>query len=607
MTTQTLPHWDLSVVYPSLESPEFAEGFEKLKHQVAELKSLFDQNAIQRSENQVLDSTTIATFATVTNALNQAHEAVATTFSYIMGFVATDTRNTVAQARFSEMQQLGMQLQQLGIRWVAWIGGLDVEQLIAQSPLAADHAYALQKAKQEATHLMSPAEEVLAAELNLSGANAWSKLHTVVSSQLNVPVEIDGETKHMPMSMVRNLAFDPNREVRKSAYEAELAGWKQVETPLAGAINSIKGQVNTLAGHRGWATALDEALADNNIDRQTLDAMLTAARETFPDFRRYLQAKARLLGSGDRLPWFDLFAPIGNDVSTWEYAESEAFILEHFGSYSQRLRDYAARAFDENWIDAEPRAGKRDGAFCMRLVGDESRILSNYKPSFAGMRTLAHELGHGYHNLNLAAATPLQRQIPMTLAETASIFCETIVRNAALAKADPATQLAIIESSLQNSCQLVVDISSRFIFEQSLFEARQARELSVQEINDLMLKAQAETYGDGLDEQYYHQYMWAVKGHYYSAERSFYNYPYMFGLLFGLGLYAQYVATPDEFRAKYDDLLAASGKADAATLAERFGIDIRTPDFWRASLATVKADIDRFVELSEQLLDAPAN
>jgi len=243
----------------------------------------------------------------------------------------------------------------------------------------------------------------------------------------------------------------------------------------------------------------------------------------------------------------------------------------------------------------------------MRLVGDQSRILSNYKPSFAGMRTLAHELGHGYHNLNLAETTPLQRQIPMTLAETASIFCETIVRNAALAKADAATQLAIIESSLQNSCQLVVDISSRFIFEQSLFEARQARELSVQEINDLMLKAQAETYGDGLDEQYYHPYMWAVKGHYYSTERSFYNYPYMFGLLFGLGLYAQYVATPDEFRAKYDDLLAASGKHDAATLAERFGIDIRTPDFWRASLATIKADIDRFVELSEQLLDTAAH
>lgn len=606
MTTQTLPHWDLSVVYPSLDSPEFAEGFQRIKQQVSDLKSLFDQAAIQYSENQVLDSATIATFETVTNAFNQTQDAMMTNFSYVMGFVATDTRDTLAQARFSEMQQLGMQLQQLGLRWVAWIGGLDIDQLIAQSSLAAEHAFILHKTKQEALHLMSPAEEVLAVELNLSGGSAWSKLHTVVSSQLSVPVTLDGETKHMPMSMVRNLAFDPNREVRRSAYEAELAGWKVVETPMAAAINSIKGQVNTLAGHRGWATALDEALADNNIDRQTLDAMLTAARETFPDFRRYLQAKARLVGS-ERLAWFDLFAPIGNDVSTWEYAESEAFILEHFGSYSQRLRDYAARAFDENWIDAEPRAGKRDGAFCMRLVGDQSRILSNYKPSFAGMRTLAHELGHGYHNLNLAETTPLQRQIPMTLAETASIFCETIVRNAALAKADAATQLAIIESSLQNSCQLVVDISSRFIFEQSLFEARQARELSIQEINELMLKAQAETYGDGLDEQYYHPYMWAVKGHYYSPERSFYNYPYMFGLLFGLGLYAQYLATPDEFRAKYDDLLAASGKHDAATLAERFGIDIRTPDFWRASLATIKADIDRFVELSEQLLDTAAH
>jgi len=349
MTTQTLPHWDLSVVYPSLDSPEFAAGFQRIKQQVSDLKSLFDQAAIQRSENQVLDSATIATFETVTTAFNQTQDAMMTNFSYVMGFVATDTRDTLAQARFSEMQQLGMQLQQLGLRWVAWIGGLDIDQLIAQSSLAAEHAFILHKTKQEALHLMSPAEEVLAVELNLSGGSAWSKLHTVVSSQLSVPVTHAGETKHMPMSMVRNLAFDPNREVRRSAYEAELAGWKGVETPMAAAINSIKGQVNTLAGHRGWATALDEALADNNIDRQTLDAMLTAARETFPDFRRYLRAKARLVGS-ERLAWFDLFAPIGNDVSTWEYAESEAFILEHFGSYSQRLRDYAARAFDENWM-----------------------------------------------------------------------------------------------------------------------------------------------------------------------------------------------------------------------------------------------------------------
>jgi oligoendopeptidase F len=262
------------------------------------------------------------------------------------------------------------------------------------------------------------------------------------------------------------------------------------------------------------------------------------------------------------------------------------------------LSNFAARAFREQWIDAEPRTGKVDGAFCISLWRDESRVLANYKPSYDGMSTLAHELGHGYHNLNLAQRTALQRDTPMTLAETASIFCETIIRNAALQRAGTQEQIAILEASLQGSCQVVVDITSRFLFEQRLFEKRKQRELSIDELNALMLEAQSETYGDGLDASALHPYMWAMKPHYYNTEFSFYNYPYMFGLLFGLGLYARYQQDPETFKTGYDDLLSSTGLADAAALAERFGIDLRSPDFWRASLAIIRADIERFEALS---------
>ena len=366
--------------------------------------------------------------------------------------------------------------------------------------------------------------------------------------------------------------------------------------PLAAALNSIKGQVNALARRRGWETPLDAAIFDANIDRQTLDAMMTAARESFPDFRRYLSAKARALGL-ERLAWYDLFAPVGGGSRAWSFDEAAAFVVEQFGTYSQRMSDFAARAFRERWIDAEPRPGKRDGAYCMRLRGDESRVFANFKPSFGGMSTLAHELGHGYHNMNLAPRTALQRQTPMTLAETASIFCETIVRNAALRQANRDEQIEILEASLQGSCQVVVDITSRFLFERGVFETRRDRELSVDELNALMLRTQRETYGDGLDEALLHPYMWAVKGHYYSPSRSFYNFPYMFGLLFGLGLYARYQHDPEAFQRGYDELLASTGMADAATLAARFGIDTRTPDFWRSSLAIVRDDVDRFEAL----------
>ena len=233
----------------------------------------------------------------------------------------------------------------------------------------------------------------------------------------------------------------------------------------------------------------------------------------------------------------------------------------------------------------------------VRLYVQMSRVFANFKPAFGGVSTLAHELGHGYHNLNLAQRTMLQRSHPMTLAETASIFCETIVRQAALKKANRQEQIAILEASIQGSCQLVVDISSRFLFEQRLFARREQRELAVDELNNLMLETQRETYGDGLDETLLHPYMWAVKTHYYSTGRSFYNYPYMFGLLFGLGLYARYQQDPEQFKQGYDDLLSSTGLADAATLAARFDIDLRSEAFWNASLDIICADIAAFTTI----------
>jgi oligoendopeptidase F len=281
----------------------------------------------------------------------------------------------------------------------------------------------------------------------------------------------------------------------------------------------------------------------------------------------------------------------------WEYPEARDFIVRQFGTYSDKMSAFAARAFDESWIDAEPRPGKRDGAFCVGMRKGESRVFANFEASYRGMSTLAHELGHGYHNLIKADRTMMQQQTPMTLAETASIFCETIVREAALKEASEAEALAILEASIQNSTQVVVDITSRFIFESRVYDQRRERELTPGEFCEIMLQAQKETYGDGLDENALHAYMWAVKPHYYRPGLSFYNFPYMFGLLFGLGLYAQYRQDPDAFRRSYDDLLSSTGMDDAATLASRFGIDVRTPDFWRSSLSIIKQDIDRFDSL----------
>ncbi len=221
----------------------------------------------------------------------------------------------------------------------------------------------------------------------------------------------------------------------------------------------------------------------------------------------------------------------------------------------------------------------------------------NFKPSFGSVTTLAHELGHAYHNVCLAKRTAIQRDTPNTLAETASIFCETILKRPALEEASPEQSIGILEGTLQGSCQVVVDITSRYMFETAVFTGRSERERSAGELCDLMLEAQRATYGDGLDEDLLHPYMWAVKPHYYSSGMSYYNYPYMFGLLFALGLYAIYDEDRQGFKDRYDALLSNTGSSDAASLAADFGIDIRSTEFWRGSLGVIKQDIDRFVAL----------
>jgi pepF/M3 family oligoendopeptidase len=596
-TTAELPRWDLQSVFPGVRSPELDAAVAEVVADIETLGARFDALGIDGDGHPSADEAAAA-FDEMVERLNTIIDRFSTIASYVTCLVTADSRDGEAQARQSELRLQGVTLEKLSIRLTAWIGTLDVEALVGRSEAAKAHEFTLRRAQVEATHLMGAAEEDLAAELGPSGGGAWNKLYGTVTSQIAVPFERDGTVEELPITAIRNMAYDPDPEVRRLGYEAELDAWQRWSVPLAAAMNSIKGEVNTLALRRGWASALEESLFSTTLDRETLDNMLAAARESFPDLRRYLRAKARALGQ-ETLPFHDLFAPLsaGEGGREWTYDEASRFIVEQFATYSDALRDLAARAFGESWIDAGPRAGKVGGAFCIHIRDGASRVLANYNPSYDAVSTLAHELGHAYHNLRRAPRTPLQRRTPMTLAETASTFCETLVRDAALRDASPGEQVEILEAWLQGCTQIVVDISSRFLFEQAVLDRRQARELAVDELDELMLDAQRETYGDGLDPGRLHPKMWAAKPHYYSADRSYYNYPYLFGLLFALGLYARYREEPDSFRGGYDDLLSSTGMADAATLARRFGIDLRSIDFWRSSLQVIREDVDRFEQL----------
>jgi oligoendopeptidase F len=595
--TNELPRWDLSALFPSLDSPEFAEGFDRLLSGIDQLTHLFEEVEITATSTTRSGTAPVADFERVLNALNDVSQQLESMGSYLYGCISTDSRNELAQARFSQLQERAVALDKLQTRFTAWVGTLPIEEFAERSTLAAEHEFPLRQLNVAARHLMSEEAEALAAELSPSSGAAWAKLHDNLTSQITAKVELDGREQTLPMSAIRNLAMEPDRDLRHRAWQAELGAWEAHALPVAAALNGVKGQVLTLAARRNWADPLDESLFWSAIDREVLDVMVEEARAALPEFRRYLRLKAKLLGITD-LAWYDLLAPVGDAGRTWTWPEATAFIEAQFGAYSDRLKGLARRAFVDNWIDAGPRPGKVGGAYCMWLFGDESRILANYSPGYDGVTTLAHELGHAYHNLNEAGLTPLQRRTPMILAETASTFCETLVKEAALVDAEPGERIYILEQAAQGACQVVVDILSRFDFEQALFAGRRERELSIGELNRLMLAAQEAAYGDALSKDERHPYMWAVKGHYYSPQLSYYNYPYLFGLLFGLGLYAIYRREPAAFPDRYDALLASTGRASAADLAAPFDIDLRDRGFWRSSLAVIRDDIDRLEELA---------
>jgi len=621
-----LPRWDLSNVYPGLESEALTQAVEALKAQLDEMDEYLEARQISKTAlNGARDRGQLGeVVGGYLERMNANLRSYATVRAYLSSFVTTDSYNSVARRKISALEPLGVRLRQHGVRFQSWLGGLG-EALpdILKDAQARSHAFYLQEVIEQSRYLMSEAEESLAAELGLSGGAAWNKLQGVVTSQLTVPFERDGAVEKLPMPALLNLSHDPDESVRRRAYEAELAAWDAVREPLAAALNGIKGAAVTLNKRRGRRDALHAALDDSRIDQETFDAMLGAMRDSFPAFRRYLKAKAKRLGK-EALPWWDLFAPTGRSERVYTWAETQAFVVGQFRRFSNRLADLAQRAFDNRWIDAEPRDGKQGGAFCMSVSGvEESRVLCNFDGSLDQVFTVAHELGHAFHNECLAGKSSLRRLTPMTLAETASIFCETIVTDAVLSGArhgdaaatgphgdaaatgphgdaaatGPDEELAILETDLMGRTLAIVDIYSRYLFEREVFERRAQAELSADDFCEIMLRCQKEAYGDGLDERYLHKYMWTWKPHYYYPSLSFYNYPYAFGLLFGLGLYAIYQERGQAFVPDYEALLASTGEGAAADLAARFGINLRQKDFWAGSLRVIEKRIERYVAL----------
>ena len=599
--TVSAPRWDMTNVYPALDSKQFKNAVKKYKTLLDELEAFFKKAA--KADGKTDPKKLGKILGEAVDRLNTIFELGGTIGPYIYAFISTDSRDKDAMRVLSEFEQMNVQANVLQTKFVAWAGKLGkpaIKKAAKTNTAVKAHEFTLLEAAEQSKYLMSETEEMLAAELTLSGGNAFGKLQGTLTSQMTVDFELDGKVQKLPMPALINLRSHPDESVRRRGYEAENQAWEGVKETLAACLNGVKGETLTLDKKRGREDAVHASIDAARMDRETLNAMLGAMKDSFPMFERYFLHKAKLLGK-EKLAWWDLFAPMGKTDKVYSWDEARDFIVENFNKFSPGLGAFAKRTFDKNWIDGEQREGKRGGAFCMGVAAvKESRILANFDGSFDQVSTLAHEIGHAFHNecAYEADKTQLQQNTPMTLAETASIMCETIATEAALEQTtDPQEVLAILEAQLNNASQVVVDIYSRYLFEKEVFERRANAELSSDEINDIMERAQKATYGAGLDEKYLQKFMWTWKPHYYTSGFSFYNYPYAFGLLFATGLYAIYQKRGADFVPDYKNLLASTGEAPAAELAERFGINIRSKKFWADSLAIIGRRVDRYCQL----------
>ena len=576
--------WNLDPLYKGFDDPAFSRDMETLQNRCGQLTAF--ASGLETAEP-------LEGLRTGVKLLEEITALVDRLGAYPSLRQSINTRDNEAASQQGRVRALMSGIAGAQAAFQDWAGKLpDLMALVNGDESLRDYRFYFEDLRRSGKYLLEGDGEEIVARMSMSGTAAWNAMRGLVTS--TAKVDYRGQTTNL--SGIRNLARDPDAQVRKDAYEAELAAYEAIKDPVAHALNAIKLETISQCKLRGYESPLAYTLERAHVSRQTLDAMFGAIDEFLPKFWQYLKAKAKLLGHEGGLPWYDLFAPVGEAAVEYTPQTARDYLVALFADFDPEMSRMIATAFDEAWIDFYPRDGKRDGAFCssVRSMG-RSWILTNFGGSFGSVTTLAHELGHAYHNLCIRGHRILNKRYSMPVAETASTFNEVVIMSAVIAEAEGDAKMALVESQLQDTTQIICDIYSRYLFESAVFAERQESFLFAPRLKELMLEAQKKAYGDGLDPQYLHPYMWVCKGHYYSSGLSFYNFPYAFGGLFARGLYARYLEEGEAFLPKYRALLKATTVDTVENVASIAGIDLTEPEFWRKSLQVIADKIDEFI------------
>ena len=592
------PTWDLDSIFPGgSTSAEFKKHRDKVKKELAETAELvktlpeqIDKSVLDKWVKFILllqsclaDIELIEAFAGCLTAQNvkdaEAHA------------IEGESDGYMAEWRKINAKLEALSLEQTDEQWQMLLGADGLEGL--EFPLNEIRAIAKSK--------MTIEKEQLALDLSVNGYHAWNRLYDKMAGDLTEELEEDGEVKQLSMGQIATKMSSGDRDMRRRAFEAMTRGWERREDLAAMALNAQGGFRLSLYKNRGWDSPLFEPLVNARLREETLTTMWDVISQEKKRLQPYLNAKMKLLGI-DKNMWYDEFAPCGSSDTLYSFKDAGKFIVDNVRSFSDDMADFKQMALEKNWVEAEDRGDKAGGAFCTGLGPiRQSRVFMTYGGSFDNLLTLAHELGHAYHQQVITEKPYFAQQYPMPLAETASIFSETLVTDAALRQAnDPQERLMLLDQKLQRAYVMFTDLHCRFLFDKAFYAERPDGIVPTSRLKEMMIEAQREAFAGMLDESGHHPLFWASKLHFYITEAPFYNFPYTFGFLFSGGVYDRAQTEGKAFAGNYRNLLAETGSMQTEDLAQKhLSVDLTEADFWKSAVDRSLADIDDFVELAQ--------
>lgn len=592
-------NWDLDSIFSGgSDSPALNERLEQLEKQINTYYQSVNQWDHSVSTNDEL-TTLIKQQETITEGFSQCN-------SYITALLSANVKDTQAKLLSGKLYALLPRWQSADTilsKKFAEISDNNWQTLL-QTDAFSLIAFRMNEIRRDGHRLLSEAEENIINTLSLDGLNAWSSHYDTIVGTIVIPFEENGKVTDLSAGQAFNkMMGDPDPLVREKLFIAWEKAWQEKTSLLSDTLNHLDGfRLSTYKLH-GMNDYLQKPLEYNRLKKETLDVMWATIQKNKQPLVDYLTRKANLFGK-EKMEWQDQDAPIilGDlKEKTFTFDEAASFIIENFQKFSPKMATFAQSAFEKSWIEAEDRPGKRPGGYCTELPEtQESRIFMTYSNSVNEVATLAHELGHAFHSSVMWDLPALNRDYAMNVAETASTFAELIVADATLKAAKTKEEkINLLDTKLQNALVMFMNIHSRFIFENRFYSARQEGLVSEEEITQMMVEAQKEGYHDALAT--YHPHFWAAKLHFFIDDVPFYNFPYTFGYLFSLGIYAYANKKGTSFEQEYIELLRDTASMTTEELAQKhLGVDLTKPDFWQAGIDMVLEDINSFMTLSEE-------